>query len=338
MPPLFSRIFTLNVMWFFDNLSTSDLSFFIWEENWGMNKKLIRKRGIAALVAAMIMSTSTGCSISDLPLQGPDESKLISRGSEGSSVMDISKFMDPFSTKKNYDSDSDTKGNGSAPMTNPFSFDNDNDSSSEYEPDDYDPYEYEDPYEYDDYDDEDDDGFTIGHFRGEAYVNEYFGLKIKTPSGYTYCSDKELEEESGYPMEYHNDDRLAKQALTEGEAMIVAYASDSTGINFFEVAIQESEEIAESIFDEEDILNIAKITLQKNLQDAGGEIVSIDVEQKIVADEVHYVLTLHGTYEGYDFYEQMVNIQKGNYMLSVISNSFISDMSDDILDSIEKIY
>ena len=326
-----------------------------------MNKRLIRKRGIAVLFAAMIMSTSTGCSIADLPpLLGTDEPQFGSDDSEGQTI-DVSKLLDPLLGKKSStESEPDDShgagtgtgtesGGGSSPMTNPFGgFGNDDeedeDSSDGYmaHNDDEDSYEKPDDYDYEDKDEDNraalDDGFTIGRFKGDEYINEFFGIKISTPAGYEFGSEKELEEESGYPMEYHNDDRLAKQVLDEGEAMIVAYGADSTGLNFFDVAIQESEEIASSVFEEEDILKIAKISLQKSLQDGGAEVYSIEIEQKIVADEVHYVLVAHGSYEGYDFYEQMVNIQKGDYMMSIVINNFITDKTDAVLDSIEKIY
>ena len=319
-----------------------------------MNKKLIRKRGVAVLFAAMIMSTSTGCSIADLPpLLGTDEPRFSSDGSEGSTI-DVSKLLDPIMGKKSSsDTESDDQSTGtdneSSPITNPFgSFgnddNNDNDSSSGYMPQDEDPHEDPDDNSGDNEDPYDnsrvvlDDGFTIGYIKGDEYVNGYFGIKISAPEGYEFCSEKELEDESGYSMEYHNDDQMARQVLDGGESMIVAYGKDSTGLNFFDVAIEGNAAMASSVFDEEDILKIAKISLEKSLQDGGAEVYSIEIVQKVVAGDAHYVLVVHGSYQGYDFYEQLVNIQKDDYMMSIVINNFITDKTDAVLNSIEKIY
>lgn len=342
-----------------------------------MKIRHIIMRGIALLLSAMMTLPVTGCDITDLPLIGTDAPTIKGKGDSEGQEIDVSRLFgipgtgsqDNSDNNGNNDNNGNSDNNGysdnndyqgsdsgfdsnnndsnnndsngdqtiaSNPFeNNPFgSFDrgednNNNDSSSQGFPESNNDYGNNDNGYggSDDYTTSSGSDSRLGYIQGSTYKNDFFGLKLTSPVGYEFTDDG-----------VYTDAEYASRELDDGEAVIVACGADSTDLNFFDVVVQSYANMNDSLFNEEDILKIAKVSLERQLTDGGAEVISMDISQKIVAGEIHYVLSVHGSYQGYDFYEQMVNIQKDDYMFSVVVNNFITDKTDDVLNNIEKMY
>ena len=330
-----------------------------------MKIRHIKMRGIALLLSAMMTLPVTGCDITDLPLIGTDAPTIKGKGDSEGQEIDVSRLFgipgtgsqdnsdnngnndnngnsdnsgysdnndyqgsdSGFDSNNNDSNNNDSNGDqtiASNPFeSNPFgSFDrgednnnNDNSSSQGF------------PESNNDYTTSSGSDSRLGYIQGSTYKNDFFGLKLTSPVGYEFTDDG-----------VYTDAEYASRELDDGEAVIVACGADSTDLNFFDVVVQSYANMNDSLFNEEDILKIAKVSLERQLTDGGAEVISMDISQKTVAGEIHYVLSVHGSYQGYDFYEQMVNIQKDDYMFSVVVNNFITDKTDDVLNNIEKMY
>ncbi len=307
-----------------------------------MKIRQIKMRGIALLLSAMMTLPVTGCDITDLPLIGTDAPTIKGKGDSEGQEIDVSRLFGIPGTGSQDNSDNNgNNDNGDQTIaSNPFennpfgSFDrgednNNNDSSSQGFPESNNDYGNNDNGYggSDDYTTSSGSDSRLGYIQGSTYKNDFFGLKLTSPVGYEFTDDG-----------VYTDAEYASWELDDGEAVIVACGADSTDLNFFDVVVQSYANMNDSLFNEEDILKIAKVSLERQLTDGGAEVISMDISQKIVAGEIHYVLSVHGSYQGYDFYEQMVNIQKDDYMFSVVVNNFITDKTDDVLNNIEKMY
>jgi hypothetical protein len=307
-----------------------------------MKIRHIKMRGIALLLSAMMTLPVTGCDITDLPLIGTDAPTIKGKGDSEGQEIDVSRLFGIPGTGSQDNSDNNgNNDNGDQTIaSNPFennpfgSFDrgednNNNDSSSQGFPESNNDYGNNDNGYggSDDYTTSSGSDSRLGYIQGSTYKNDFFGLKLTSPVGYEFTDDG-----------VYTDAEYASWELDDGEAVIVACGADSTDLNFFDVVVQSYANMNDSLFNEEDILKIAKVSLERQLTDGGAEVISMDISQKIVAGEIHYVLSVHGSYQGYDFYEQMVNIQKDDYMFSVVVNNFITDKTDDVLNNIEKMY
>ncbi len=307
-----------------------------------MKIRQIKMRGIALLLSAMMTLPVTGCDITDLPLIGTDAPTIKGKGDSEGQEIDVSRLFGIPGTGSQDNSDNNgNNDNGDQTIaSNPFennpfgSFDrgednNNNDSSSQGFPESNNDYGNNDNGYggSDDYTASSGSDSRLGYIQGSTYKNDFFGLKLTSPVGYEFTDDG-----------VYTDAEYASWELDDGEAVIVACGADSTDLNFFDVVVQSYANMNDSLFNEEDILKIAKVSLERQLTDGGAEVISMDISQKIVAGEIHYVLSVHGSYQGYDFYEQMVNIQKDDYMFSVVVNNFITDKTDDVLNNIEKMY
>ncbi len=178
--------------------------------------------------------------------------------------------------------------------------------------------------------------FSTGTVDGNVYENQYFGLKVTVPADYSFIDDETLAQLSGMAADIMKDNKAAAAALDNGTAAIVAYANKQGAADNINVTIQSNASLANALMDEKAVMTVSMGQLQSVLESQGAEITYIDVVEKEVAGETHYVLELEGTINGMDLSERVVNFQKGDYMLAVAASCFNSDDVDTLMEGIEK--
>ncbi len=177
--------------------------------------------------------------------------------------------------------------------------------------------------------------FSVGTVEGNSYVNEYFGVKLNLLDGYAFVDDEALAQITGLTADMLSDNKLLAKAIEDGTATIIAYAADSTGLNNVNVTVQSNASLANAILDEEAVL-VASVGQAKSALEAQGiSNITYDVVEKEVAGENHKVLKMNGEFNGIEFHNEMVNLQKGDYMLAFAATSFNGDSTDAMIDAVE---
>lgn len=177
--------------------------------------------------------------------------------------------------------------------------------------------------------------FSIGTVEGNAYVNEYFGVKLNLLDGYSFVDDETLAQITGMTTDMLSDNKLATKAIEEGTAAIVAYAQNSTGLCNINVTAQSNATLANAILDEEAVLNASVSQAQSALEAQGISNITTEIVEREVAGETHKVLKMNGEFNGVEFHNEMVNLQKGDYMLAFAATCFNEDSTDALIDAIE---
>jgi hypothetical protein len=178
--------------------------------------------------------------------------------------------------------------------------------------------------------------FTTGTVNGNVYENEYFGIKLTVPSDYSFLDDDTLSQLTGMASDIMKDNKAAKQALENGTAAIVAYGIKSGAADNINVTIQSNASLANTIFDEKAIMDVSKDQLKSALESQGAEITSCEVVESEVAGEKHYIIELTGNVNGMEVHEQVVNFQKGDYMMAIEASTFNSDDAATLMSGVEK--
>jgi hypothetical protein len=179
--------------------------------------------------------------------------------------------------------------------------------------------------------------FSVGTVEGNSYVNEYFGVKLNLLDGYAFVDDEALAQITGLTADMLSDNKLLAKAIEDGTATIIAYAADSTGLNNVNVTVQSNASLANAILDEEAVL-VASVGQAKSALEAQGiSNITYDVVEKEVAGENHKVLKMNGEFNGIEFHNEMVNLQKGDYMLAFAATSFNGDATDAMIDAVESL-
>ena len=184
---------------------------------------------------------------------------------------------------------------------------------------------------------EDEGEFSIGSVVDNAYVNEYFGVKLNLLDGYSFVDDETLAQITGMTSDILSDNKLATKAIEDGTAAIIAYATNESGLSNINVTAQSNATLANAILDEEAVLTASVGQAQAALEAQGISNITYEIVEREVAGETHKVLKMSGEYSGVEFHNEMVNLQKGDYMLAFAATCFNEDACDELIDALEKI-
>ena len=178
--------------------------------------------------------------------------------------------------------------------------------------------------------------FSTGTVDGNVYENEYFGIKLTVPTDYSFLDDETLAQVSGMAADVMKDNKAAAAALENGTAAIVAYAIKNGAADNINVTIQSNASLANAIFDEKAIMEASMDQLKTVLESQGAEISAVEVVEKEVAGENHWVIELTGNVSGMELHERIVNFQKGDYMMAIAASSFNNEDAETLMSGIEK--
>ena len=179
---------------------------------------------------------------------------------------------------------------------------------------------------------------SIGKTNGNVYENQFFNLKFTLPTGYTFVDDETLAKVSGNLANYAGENaEKVQKAVDEGTTVVAAFATDSNGINNVSIAIQGNAAIQNALVSEKSLLTLSQQQVKSSIESQGATVKDITVEEKTIAGDSHYTLKVEGDIQGISFYEELITIQKGNYVLLFTVTNVNEDDTADFISAIEKL-
>ena len=176
--------------------------------------------------------------------------------------------------------------------------------------------------------------FSIGTVAGKTYVNEYFGIKINVPDGYSFVDDETLAQLTGMTSDMLSDNEAVKEVIEDGTVSLVCYAMNESGLCNINATIQSNALVSNMFFDEEVILSASEEEVENVLKAQGIENITYELSEREIAGDTHKVLKMSGDYSGVEFHNEMVNLQKGDYVIGITASCFAEDSTDELIDGI----
>ena len=81
------------------------------------------------------------------------------------------------------------------------------------------------------------DRFTAGHFEGNSYINEYFGVHYEMDDDMFYYPQSTLDQINKHTINEADPDQQIKRVIDNGKDLLVAYAIDPDSMKMFQVAL-----------------------------------------------------------------------------------------------------
>ena len=156
--------------------------------------------------------------------------------------------------------------------------------------------------------------FSMGEWNGNAYTNEFLGLKFNLPQGWTALSDEEIAEMMNIGTELLNDDQkaLAQMAELTGVYYMVA-KNPNTGNN---VTIYSEKQLTE--VSAESYIDALKTQLSA-VQSINYEVTESSKE-KVSGIECN-TLTLNASMSGVEMIQKYYIYKIDKYMIGIIATS-----------------
>ena len=158
--------------------------------------------------------------------------------------------------------------------------------------------------------------FTFGTVKGTVYENSYFGISLTLPDGYTFSQEGEIP----------------KQDLDVGYTVTAVSANDKKGQNNVNIHMGNyGNPVAEKDYVDDGVKR-----LEKSFANTEYTLKSIDVVQREVAGENHYIVVDELSYKGTAIYQQCLVILKDGYNITITTTSIDKDNAQKLLDSVVK--
>jgi predicted small lipoprotein YifL len=187
-------------------------------------------------------------------------------------------------------------------------------------------------------DEDSEEDLTIGKVTGNVYENQFFNLKFTLPSGYTFVDDDTLAQISGNLANYAGkNSKQVQESLDNGTTAVAAFATDSNGINNVSIALQGNAGIQNALVSEKSLLSLSQQQVRSSIESQGATVKDIVVEEKTVAGDSHYTLKVTGDVQGINFYEELITVQKGDYVILFTITNVNEDETTTFLNAIEKL-
>ena len=177
--------------------------------------------------------------------------------------------------------------------------------------------------------------FSIGTVAGKTYVNEYFGIKINLPDGYLFVDDETLAQLTGITSDILSENSEAvEKAIEDGTVSLVCYGQNESGLCNINATIQSNALVSNILLDEEGVL-ISSVEESKNVLEAQGiENITYELSEREIAGDTHKVLKMSGDISGVEFHNELVALQKGDYVLGITASCIVEDETDELIDGI----
>lgn len=177
--------------------------------------------------------------------------------------------------------------------------------------------------------------FSTGEVKGNVYENEFFGIRLTLPDGYSFVDEKALAQLSGQTATLLKDHEATAQAIKDGSVIIFAYANDDdTGYNSINVTLSN---LGDASITEEEVAVASRDELGSFFLENGYTLDHIEAKPKKVAGENHYELALDASIDGFKFYEQVVTLVKDGYNMNITAATYFKDDTDEILKGVAKL-
>lgn len=176
---------------------------------------------------------------------------------------------------------------------------------------------------------EPEDGLSVGTATGSVYKSEFLGIGYELDSGWTFADQERILELNQLGTDVRGEE-LDEQA-SELETFIDMFAEDPLGVNNLQVAMTNIGFLSGLIHDAGDYIDEEEEPLAEAMEAMGMEDVKTERLTMVFAGAESEALRITGSYMGFNVYQTMVCVMRGNYFVCVLSTCFIEDDCEEML-------
>ena len=175
---------------------------------------------------------------------------------------------------------------------------------------------------------------SLGSSRGNHYSNSFLGIQCTLDDSWAFLSDEEIRERNNLSKELLGE--KYQKMLESADSLQDMMATQVDGVNTINITLTKLSG-AELFASEEDCARAAKDVLADGLGDMGITVVSVDAAEMTFAGAKHYCIQVSGTCMGYEVYETVVCMKRGNYMAAITACTWITNETAELLNYFEAI-
>jgi len=173
---------------------------------------------------------------------------------------------------------------------------------------------------------------SIGEVKKNVYVNDYFGLKLAVPDGFTFGDEAAVAEIDGSTEAFIKDKDAVIKTIKKGDPVTVAYADNEDNYDNINVTIN----LADVETDLKKQLEDSIPEVKNTLKEIGITPKEVSVVKAKVSGKDTYLLTTHGLIsDEYDIYQKQYMGTEGDYTVCITFTSFARDDTDDMIKLLE---
>ena len=177
--------------------------------------------------------------------------------------------------------------------------------------------------------------FQLGQVNGDVYTNDFFGIEIQVPEGWTVGDTKTLAGQSGVSEEDYNVETVKSNIeSTKGRTYADLYIADPTTGD--SINIQVSKPFSGMSLDKKQITAMIVDTTKTQLENQGIEVQSMNNVEVEVAGRTEPMLDAILVNGGLTGYEKQFYYINGDYVAYVTVASINGDRTADLLKYIKK--
>ena len=171
--------------------------------------------------------------------------------------------------------------------------------------------------------------FTLGTTSGATYKNEFLGIGADLGEGWTFYTDEQIKDLNKLSFDMVDED-IAKQ-LENAPLIYDMYASANEGADTLNLNIENIGLTNSTLISTETYLDNSMPTLKTALESMGFENVTAEKSTITFAGKTENCIKIHATVSGVDFYETLVCVKKGKYLVCVTAGSLVENRTEDHL-------
>lgn len=177
-------------------------------------------------------------------------------------------------------------------------------------------------------------GYSTGSIDGNVYENEFFGISLTLPDGYSFVSDKELSQIAGRTVDEIKDEEGTIASIEAGEVITYAFAQDSTGLNSVNIVLSKNMDPSITV---KEAMESALTEIVPVLEDSGFIDVKAGIEKKKAAGSTHEIMYVEGKIGGFGFYEKQIAFFKDGYAIHITIANYGEDNTEALFEGLSKI-
>ena len=176
---------------------------------------------------------------------------------------------------------------------------------------------------------------ALGVMGDDGYTNEYFGVGMELPEGWTFFSDEELAQMLDVTLKVIDDEKLTEMmtaALEDAGAVTNMAAKDKLGMKNVNMRLTKVEDKILLALSEEDILRYSIDTVKDMLESAGYEDLELEIGETEFAGENKSILYITGKLYDLPVYQGEVLLMGEEYYAILTFTSVMDDALDEVIE------
>lgn len=178
---------------------------------------------------------------------------------------------------------------------------------------------------------ESEESFSFGTTVKNTYINEFFGIGLTLDENWTFSTQEEINEAKEFVLDTL-DGEVDTQARDSGLVYTDMMATGDGGIVSVHASIERLNAVSAIAINEDSFLDLF---LERNdvrdlLGQLGLDVTVVEKGRIEIAGAEHPCIIIEGTIQGVAFYEKVVAIKSGSYVMSVTASALMENVVDGI--------